>query len=207
VEQAADVRRTAAMTIYNNTIDMSADDIAISKAKYPAKADIVEGHRSCPRANRQRPLFCGFRLGVQNNSCLLFLYSLGRPSPKISRLPTLTSSQISICLFRAFGKFVRVPAWLWSSQRLLSTLCLSGLTTLLLAIVLFDPVTRFPGWPALLPVFGTMAVIFARPEATPNRLLSNKVIVSVGLISYPYLWHWPLISFAAITGSGTVCAL
>ena len=39
-----------------------------------------------------------------------------------------------------------------------------------------------------------------------NRyLLSNKVMVYLGLISYPlYLWHWVLLSFIRITESGEV---
>ena len=32
-----------------------------------------------------------------------------------------------------------------------------------------------------------------------NRLLATKMLVAVGLISYPlYLWHWPLLSFIRI---------
>ena len=43
-------------------------------------------------------------------------------------------------------------------------------------------------------------VIAAGPEAIVNRkLLSLKLMVFIGLISYPlYLWHWPLLSFARI---------
>ena len=89
------------------------------------------------------------------------------------------------------------------SRRAASILSFSGLAALLGAITLFDAETRFPGWAALLPVAGTMALLSAGPNATVNRLLSNRLAVSVGLISYPlYLWHWPLISFAYITSSG-----
>ena len=56
----------------------------------------------------------------------------------------------------------------------------------------------FPGWWALLPVSGASLLIMAGPAAWINRtILSNRVSVFVGLISYPlYLWHWPLLSFA-----------
>lgn len=57
--------------------------------------------------------------------------------------------------------------------------------------------SAFPGWNALIPVVGTALMLWAGERAWPNRLISGKVFVAVGLISYPlYLWHWPLMSFA-----------
>ncbi len=58
----------------------------------------------------------------------------------------------------------------------------------------------FPGWWALLPVGGAALLILAGPAAWINhRILSHRVAVFVGLISYPlYLWHWPILSFARI---------
>ena len=54
----------------------------------------------------------------------------------------------------------------------------------------------FPGWWALVPVWGSVLLIFAGPENWINRkILSNRTAVLVGLISYPlYLWHWPILS-------------
>lgn len=51
---------------------------------------------------------------------------------------------------------------------------------------------------AVFAVFGTCCVIAVGPKAIFNNyILSNKVLVSIGLISYPlYLWHWPLLSFS-----------
>jgi peptidoglycan/LPS O-acetylase OafA/YrhL len=55
------------------------------------------------------------------------------------------------------------------------------------------PATSFPGFWALLPVAGAFLLIGARSDTIVSRLLSNRVFVLVGLISYPlYLWHWPL---------------
>jgi peptidoglycan/LPS O-acetylase OafA/YrhL len=50
------------------------------------------------------------------------------------------------------------------------------------------------------PVLGAVALIGAGPGAWFNRVvLSNRVMVWFGLISYPlYLWHWPLLTFARI---------
>jgi len=58
----------------------------------------------------------------------------------------------------------------------------------------------FPGKWALIPVIGTVLFIAAGSQAFINRkILSSKVLVWFGLISFPlYLWHWPILSFARI---------
>lgn len=64
---------------------------------------------------------------------------------------------------------------------------------------------HFPGWWAVLPVLGAVLIIAAGAQAWLNRVvLSNRVLVWFGLISFPlYLWHWPLLSFARIIESET----
>jgi len=85
-----------------------------------------------------------------------------------------------------------------------SAISFAGFVALLASVALFTPETRFPGWPALLPVAGAVAVILAGPNATVNRtIFSNRALVFVGLISYPlYIWHWPLISYAYVIRLG-----
>lgn len=63
----------------------------------------------------------------------------------------------------------------------------------------------FPGNWALIPVTGAMLIIFAGAQAWGNRIiLSNKVAIWFGLISFPlYLWHWPILSFIRIVKSGS----
>jgi peptidoglycan/LPS O-acetylase OafA/YrhL len=58
----------------------------------------------------------------------------------------------------------------------------------------------FPGAWAAIPTLGACLIIAAGPQSVVNRrLLSNRLLVGIGLISYPlYLWHWPLLSFAGI---------
>jgi hypothetical protein len=53
---------------------------------------------------------------------------------------------------------------------------------------------------ALIPVLGAVLLIHAGPDAWINRhLLSNRLMVGIGLISYPlYLWHWPILSYLLI---------
>lgn len=85
-----------------------------------------------------------------------------------------------------------------------SSVSFLGLAALVTSVALFTSGMSFPGWPALLPVAGAVAVILAGHEAMANRIVfSNRAVVFVGLISYPlYIWHWPLISFAYVIRMG-----
>ena len=58
----------------------------------------------------------------------------------------------------------------------------------------------YPGYWAILPTLGTLLIISAGARAWFNRvILSNRMLVWFGLISYPlYLWHWLLLSFARL---------
>jgi peptidoglycan/LPS O-acetylase OafA/YrhL len=75
-----------------------------------------------------------------------------------------------------------------------------GVLLLVLGAVLIKGQADFPGAWALLPVLGTCALIGAGNVSFINRrLLGNRLMVKVGLVSYPfYLWHWPLLSFGYI---------
>jgi peptidoglycan/LPS O-acetylase OafA/YrhL len=75
-----------------------------------------------------------------------------------------------------------------------------GVVFLTLGLLLLNKASAFPGWWAILPVMGAFFIISAGPNAWFNQhVLSNRLLVWVGLISYPlYLWHWPLLTFARI---------
>lgn len=79
-----------------------------------------------------------------------------------------------------------------------------GVMLIAIAILSVDKGSVFPGWWALLPVLGAFLVISAQPTVWVNRyLLGNRVLVSIGLISYPlYLWHWAILAFLRINESG-----
>lgn len=74
---------------------------------------------------------------------------------------------------------------------------LLGLALILYAISVYDEATPFPGFHALAPTVGTVLIIlFAVPGTWVSQLLSAKVFVGLGLISYSaYLWHQPLFAF------------
>jgi len=64
---------------------------------------------------------------------------------------------------------------------------------------------QFPGWIALFPVASAFLLILAGPATWVNRkILANRLMVFVGVISYPlYLWHWPILFFARTIASET----
>ena len=79
-----------------------------------------------------------------------------------------------------------------------------GAGLIVLGLVMTRSDKAFPGWWALLPTLGAVSCIAAGPTGLLNKyLLSNRVMVWIGLISYPlYLWHWPLLVYARIVEEG-----
>ncbi|CAI3236280.1 hypothetical protein DWUX_1635 [Desulfovibrio diazotrophicus] len=75
-----------------------------------------------------------------------------------------------------------------------------GLLILFLIFCKFNKETVFPGKNALFPIFATVFIIWAGPQSWLNRkILSHKILVWFGLISYPlYLWHWPILAYGRI---------
>ena len=82
--------------------------------------------------------------------------------------------------------------------------CTDALSFLGLALIFISifglNARHFPGSKALYPVLGAVFIIAAGKKAFFNRiLLSNKLMVWLGLVSYPlYIWHWPFLSFCWI---------
>lgn len=90
-------------------------------------------------------------------------------------------------------------------RTLAKVLSFVGLSLLLYGFWRINKETSFPGKWALVPILGSMLIITAGAKAWVNRtILSNKIAVWFGLISFPlYLWHWPLLSFARIVEGET----
>ena len=71
---------------------------------------------------------------------------------------------------------------------------LFGLASIIFSIFFYDETTPFPSLYALMPVLGvSLLVLYAEKETIVAKLLSTKVFVGIGLISYSaYLWHQPI---------------
>lgn len=84
-----------------------------------------------------------------------------------------------------------------SSLRLPADLFLAcGMLAILASVVLLDAATPFPGIHALAPTLGAGLIVVAGERARASLLLTNRLAVGIGLISYSlYLCHWPLIVF------------
>ncbi len=84
-----------------------------------------------------------------------------------------------------------------SSKILNNLLSLVGFMMIVYAIFVFDEKTPFPSLYTLLPTIGTaLIILYSSSNTLIGKILSNKVLVGIGLISYSlYLWHQPLFAF------------
>ena len=85
----------------------------------------------------------------------------------------------------------------------------AGVALLAIGVYFINPERRFPGFWALFPTLAAYLLIKAGPKAWFNQyVLSNKLLVWIGLISFPlYLWHWPIFVFTEIRSGELATAL
>src|SRR5699024_6178862 len=82
-----------------------------------------------------------------------------------------------------------------------------GLIAILCAGLFYTESTMFPGYAALLPTLGSAGVIIGGMSGRATRgfavVLNTKPMRWIGDLSYSlYLWHWPLLVFAAYLADG-----
>jgi peptidoglycan/LPS O-acetylase OafA/YrhL len=72
-----------------------------------------------------------------------------------------------------------------------------GLVLIIYSMIYFDSETFHPSFYTLTPVIGVMLILWFTNDDIVSKILSYKIFVGVGLISYSlYLWHFPIFSFA-----------
>lgn len=83
-----------------------------------------------------------------------------------------------------------------------------GLVLVLVSFPVFNDNTVTPGAHALIPVTGAaLIILFSRSGKVVYRLLSNKPLVFLGLVSFSaYLWHQPIFAFARLYANGPLSA-
>jgi peptidoglycan/LPS O-acetylase OafA/YrhL len=75
-----------------------------------------------------------------------------------------------------------------------------GLVLITASVVLYDETVPFPSVFTLVPVGGAaLVILFGAQHTRTARLLSARLLVGIGLVSYSaYLWHHPLFALARI---------
>jgi peptidoglycan/LPS O-acetylase OafA/YrhL len=80
-----------------------------------------------------------------------------------------------------------------------------GLLLIILSLIVIDPIASPIGYWIILPPLAAALLICSQSDSLVNqKVFSRRLMVGIGLISYPlYLWHWPIFSFARIHYGGS----
>lgn len=153
-----------------------------------------------------------FRLGMLRTALFLgacsFLWNAQKPVGSIAGdfyLPQMRMWELLVGAVAALaepaekgadGSAPGICAGRWSGNFLSA----AGLLMIAAALVFIRSEAGYPNMGALLPTFGTAFVVLSSGDSWVNRrILSQPVLVWIGLISYPlYLWHWPLLTYVLI---------
>lgn len=86
------------------------------------------------------------------------------------------------------------------------TMPILGLSLIVYSLIFTDFENNHPGYITLFPVVGTVLIIyFANEKDLVTRLLSSRLFVGLGLISYSlYLWHYPIFAFGRLVESSPI---
>jgi peptidoglycan/LPS O-acetylase OafA/YrhL len=171
-------------------------------------------------AAKAKPLLHLWSLGIEEQFYLiwpLFLVALRRwkanPAPILCVVIALSLTYSGIEVFRdPVAAFYSPFSRLWElglggvvagrhvKLRHPELSSLIGVALIIGAGLILTNASPFPGLLATIPAGGAALVIVGR-----SSVLRWRPFVALGLISYPlYLWHWPLLSFAAVGGVETI---
>lgn len=149
----------------------------------------------------------GQRIGAPRQTLVIGVAAAGMASLIFSVVLTATNpnpayfvTPVRVWEFAAGGLLALAAPRIVLPQFARSALALIGWATIAVSSLIYSPDTEFPGWTALLPVLGTMAVIaggLGKSRVPLEPVVAWKPIQLVGDVSYSiYLWHWSMIVVA-----------
>jgi peptidoglycan/LPS O-acetylase OafA/YrhL len=91
------------------------------------------------------------------------------------------------------------------NNKIANILSFTSIIIIIISIFIMNS-NLYPGIKGIIPIICSMVIIALCKNSFFNKkILSNKVIVNIGLISYPlYLWHWPIYSCYSIIKYGII---
>jgi peptidoglycan/LPS O-acetylase OafA/YrhL len=102
----------------------------------------------------------------------------------------------------SFGALAVWVAHIDWGRRARLAMWIAGVLMLLGAFLAFDESMPYPSVLALAPAVGSMLIILSNLDFGPHKVITNRVAVRAGQLSYSvYLVHWPILVLAnALTG-------
>ncbi len=147
-------------------------------------------------------VFKYFRKGLFYFLLLSFIISLALADWGSKNYPSLTfyflHARIWELICGALIAYFEIKSGKRSENKLLcNILPVLGLFLIFFSIFYFDNEIFHPSFITLVPVIGVALILwFTSADDIVKKILSNKILVGIGLISYSlYLWHYPIFSF------------
>lgn len=171
-------------------------------------------------AAEEMPLLHTWSLAIEEQFYLIFpplMFALFKFNKRIMLSLLLITGLVSYAIMLALGEFYNqsssfywpvARAWELAAGALCALLigktkpnkwCLNnvGFILLLISLIFWPKEIAHPNGLVMLPVLATCFIIlFPNENTLSHKVLTNRILVSIGLISYSlYLWHQPIFAF------------